>query len=231
MLPHSGQRLVTVRHLVQAVAEEGDPSWTDKLEAWSTLGGAIFAAFAAIGTLWLIAQGIRHRREDKYEAEIRQARSIFGVAEIHVSHRPDGTSVIDAVRCTITNRSLDPILWARAIFKPIGQGEKTYEWMFYKLLQPGDEIMATPSGFPTFELNVRVNPEFKWIGFAPLIQLVDVEIEFADHANVIWRRRGTGEPRKKPRGPSISEILISHLLSRLVRPTPKVTTSRQTDVH
>jgi hypothetical protein len=52
------------------------PSWTDKLEAWSTFGGTVFTATAVIVAFLVWRHDQRVRREDKADADAAQARLV-----------------------------------------------------------------------------------------------------------------------------------------------------------
>jgi hypothetical protein len=169
--------------LIHAATAEA-PSWTDKLEAWSTFGAAIFTATAVVVAFLVWRHDQRLRREDKQDADAAQARLVFvtmiealgskeeGWLGVKVAIRNNSPGAISSVRLKAEAAASTTLI--RPI-RAIGAGEA-----------PQHELMFTkPRPWPF----VRVRP-----GSEKFRRRVRCRLSFHDSAGLSWTRWDRDEP-------------------------------------
>jgi hypothetical protein len=194
------------------------PTWADKLEAWSTFGGAIVAFAAAAATIWLLIHQIRETRRARADAtherteasadralarqdrelaaaerrdvEQAQARSVV-VGDAHFSFRQTGTGSLrlSAIEIEVTNFSSEPILAVRlSLDSDSGAGPWPTLVAGTAVLGPGQAIKE--QGHLTDE------PVVAAASTEEAYAAIDVVVEFLDAAGRRWRRTQGGQPER-----------------------------------
>lgn len=183
------------------------PSWTDKLEAWSTFGGAIVAALAAAATVWLLIHQIRETRRARDEAtkerdeatadrELARQDREFAAAERRDQEATQARATVMGsfsatseihnslsrfwIRLSVSNYSAEPILELAVLLR-------THEGEYWKLwsadyLGPGGEVHI--------EENLQPDPPVLALGEAQPI------LHFTDAHGRRWSRHLSGQPSR-----------------------------------
>lgn len=183
----------TVTVTVTPTVVDDGPNWTDKLEAWSTFGGAVGTIATIAITAWAVMREIRKTREDREEAAVAQALNVFGRL---IGMQPAGLTGDHQVRevyCRIENLSDRPILWARAVFTSRLPGLDV--WTSPKTGRIASKARHDRAWtFDPIRLDADLPPHVS-IDTLPASDYFDVTIEFADANGAIWFRNGDEKPR------------------------------------
>ncbi|MEU4243107.1 hypothetical protein [Actinoplanes sp. NPDC026619] len=171
--------------LLYAAAADA-PSWTDKLEAWSTFGGAIFTATAVIVAFLVWRHDRRVRREDAFNADAAQARLVITSVTGPIGDQKTGWR---GVSVTIHNNSRVHIFALRTQAAP-----KFLTWVL-RPMHVGD-IRGGASASVDLFFSEPVN----WVfgeaseNLAAANALVHVMVTFTDGEGRRWTRGGDDEP-------------------------------------
>ncbi|MEH0933162.1 hypothetical protein [Micromonospora sp. CPCC 205558] len=190
------------------------PNWTDKLEAWSTFGAAVFAALAVIVAFMVWRHDQRLRREDKLDAQSAQAWLVLTTVD-PLGDREQGWL---GVRYSITNNSPHTIsdLWIR--FKFARDDGLEY---------PDGILELKPSEVKTavheFDTPRRWYVNLVSLQTTRTVPPVEIVVTFTDGHGLRWTRKGRDKPArdelvmtKIPLAPLIAEYLrLSHASSKV----------------
>lgn len=212
---------------VHAVAADA-PSWTDKLEAWSTFGAGIAGLAAAIFTLWLLIHSIREAKRarlaadkarsdaevdrelarkdrerldnERAKSESRQARAVT-LSGFAVDKSRDMKNHIWRIQAVVANFSTEPIT--------------DFHWLLEleddkNSAGPAERHLLVDLGRMTL-----IGPEEKyeiWHDVHPLIRLslpggeFKTKILFLDSQGYAWTRTSEGKP-DGPMNPAMTWML------------------------
>lgn len=182
--------------LYAAIAEP--PSWTDKLEAWSTFGGAIFTAIAVIVAFLVWRHDQRVRREDKLNAETAQARLVINKVVAVIGSREEGWQVVayevhnnSAGRITELHTALflsdGSMILLDAAVGDLGPGEQHEGQVQFGEPASWQFAVRSYGGPPTWTSRIVLG--------------VDMQSRFVDSSGVRWFRDNDQEPRQSLRPP------------------------------
>lgn len=171
--------------MVLYVASAEAPSWTDKLEAWSTFGGAVFAAIAVIVAFLVWRHDQRLRREDQVAAESAQARLVL--TQWEMLGDPDRGAL--GVNYTIKNNSAGAV--SNVVVHLMFASERRNVWL--------DDFLELSAG-ETRERVVEFESRLPWLrrrtsfvnGSA--VQAAQIVVGFTDIHGLNWKRKGRDEP-------------------------------------
>lgn len=193
-----------------AAAAADAPNWTDKLEAWSTFGGAVFTAIAVIVAFLVWRHDHRVRREDKLEANAAQARLVLGSITSVVGSSEDG---LQSVNYQVANNSAATIFdltvtihYGQSFFDTVDEyiGNAEPGTVVPKTLELGEQGVGQ---WPYGGSHREVRPS----ALAP--SPLGISVTFTDSAGLRWGRRDHGGPSRyigsHPR-PTIRSLFVSH---------------------
>ncbi|WP_444949282.1 hypothetical protein [Micromonospora ureilytica] len=163
------------------------PSWTDKLEAWSTLGAAVFAALAVIVAFIVWRHDQRLRREDKLDVQSAQAWLVLTTVD-PLGDREQGWL---GLSYSITNNSPHTIsdLRIRFIFRRDDHPE-----------YPDGILELKPSTAHTavHEFDTPRHWDGSLISLQTMrtVPPVEIVVTFTDGHGLRWTRKGRGQPAR-----------------------------------
>ncbi|MFC7527596.1 hypothetical protein [Actinoplanes sp. GCM10030250] len=166
------------------------PSWTDKLEAWSTLGGAIFTASAVIVAFLVWRHDQRLRREDELGRESSAARRVLTKVDL-IGDREQGLLGVSYV---VRNNSQEAISDIGAVLD-FAEPAPHIDIRDIPELQPGarhsdKSLFEAPQFWPksrmSFQTGERIAP-------------AEITLWFTDSNGFRWKRIGRSEPERQGR--------------------------------
>jgi hypothetical protein len=163
------------------------PSWTDKLEAWSTLGAAVFAALTVIVAFLVWRHDQKLRREDKLDAQSALAWRVLATME--ALGDPDQGWI--GLRYGIRNNSPDAItdvgVRLRFLFDEHGEDQEGI-----LELKPGEVYTATLTFLSPRNWTRRLHSLQTGLSLPP----VEIVTTFTDGHGLRWTRKGRNKPER-----------------------------------
>ena len=161
------------------------PTWTDKLEAWATLGGTTFTALAVIVAFLVWRHDQKLRREAKLEAESTQARLVILRITGAVGDPEKGWL---GITCTVENNSSNKIFDV-GVHARAGDIPGTF---------PVHRLGDLP-GSSSKDAGIVFVPPSTWRFStgptrAKVTSMTDYVVDFTDSAGLRWSRHNQGEP-------------------------------------
>jgi hypothetical protein len=161
------------------------PNWADKLEAWSTFGGAIFTAAAVIVAFLVWRHDQRLQRDERWDGEAAQARLALPALTGAVGDPNEGWL---GLSFTVSNNSEAPIFNARLSVDLLTESGRGYsEWISRipaSTTDPGEARFVGPLTWP-FQIAPTPNE---------LARAAEIKISFTDSSGRGWTRVGRREP-------------------------------------
>jgi hypothetical protein len=178
-------------NLYAAAAEA--PSWTDKLEAWSTFGAAIFTATAVVVAFLVWRHDQRVRREDELASDAAQARLVVNKIVSIAGSREAGWL---GVSYEIHNNSASRITEAQAVLFMSDGSDPTITGDVGELEpdQRHEEQVLFDEPLPWRFAISSFSRRPSWKG--RVVLGVDMQVQFVDAHGSRWYRVNDQEPRK-----------------------------------
>ncbi|WP_213011918.1 hypothetical protein [Paractinoplanes toevensis] len=194
------------------------PNAADWLEAWSTLGAAIFSAAAILIAFMVWRHDQRLRREDKLDAEAAQARLVLVSVTAAIGSPDDGWQ---GVHVLISNNSQTMISAVRVLAMPglpIGFTAEVTMSPIPGNITDGKEVLFQEKHRWPFR-GAEPRPE-------QVAKRTSTLLLFTDGAGLRWTRENDGEPKRRHVG-TRAESSLSWLIADYMRLIPFLTIVRR----
>ncbi|MBM0255516.1 hypothetical protein [Micromonospora sp. 4G55] len=169
------------------------PKVTDWIQAWGTIGGAVFGALAVLAAALLLRHEARSRSDERRDTEARQARLIFVRLGLGGgNHRTGMTSVTYEIK----NYSDGPIFGLSMTLTRSDREDDCFSDPVNDI-DPGSVMKG----------KWKLDPPVAWEDgeSAPPLGWISSHIEFMDSAGVVWGREDREPPVRHiwPREPGL----------------------------